>query len=66
MIGREAAATPLASSIIADYFDVQQRALALGFYNWGIYIGYSMSFAVGNFVTLSLVGTVLFTALLHY
>jgi len=54
---------PLASSIIADYFDVQQRALALGFYNWGIYIGYSMSFAVGNFVTLSLV---LFTFCFSY
>jgi len=52
---REAACTPLASSIIADYFVAQQRALALGFYNWGIYIGYSMSYAVGNFVTLSLV-----------
>lgn len=55
VFGREAACTPLASSIIADYFITQQRALALGFYNWGIYIGYSMSYAVGNFVTLSLV-----------
>jgi len=52
---REAACTPLASSIIADYFVTQQRALALGFYNWGIYIGYSMSYAVGNYVTISLV-----------
>ena len=55
MFVREAASTPLASSMIADYFDVQQRALALSFYNWGIYIGYSMSFAVGNLVTISLV-----------
>jgi len=51
----EAACTPLASSMIADYFVTQQRALALGFYNWGIYIGYSMSYAVGNLVTVSLV-----------
>ena len=55
LFDREAACTPLASSIIADYFIAQQRALALGVYNWGIYIGYSMSYAVGNFVTLSLV-----------
>ena len=55
MFAREAACTPLASSIIADYFITHQRALALGFFNWGIYIGYSMSYAVGNFVTMSLV-----------
>ena len=55
MFVREAVCTPVASSIIADYFTAQQRALALSFYNWGIYIGYSMSYAVGNFVTMSMV-----------
>jgi len=55
MFVREAACTPLGSSMIADYFDAQQRALALSFFSWGIYIGYSLSFAVGNFITMSLV-----------
>jgi len=65
MFARQAACTPLASSIIADYFITQQRALALGFYNWGIYIGYSMSFAVGNSVTISLVSLLFSTTVLN-
>ena len=47
----EAGCTPFAASMIADYFPKQSRALALGVYNWGIYIGYSMSYAFGNFIT---------------
>ena len=47
----EAGCTPFAASMIADYFPKQTRALALGVYNWGIYIGYSMSYAFGNFIT---------------
>jgi len=27
------------------------RGSALGVYNWGIYIGYSMAYAFGNFIT---------------
>ena len=27
------------------------RGSAVGVYNWGIYIGYSMSYAFGNFIT---------------
>jgi len=65
MFARQAACTPLASSIIADYFITQQRALALGFYNWGIYIGYSMSFAVGNSVTISLVSLLFCSTVLN-
>ncbi|KAB7498427.1 hypothetical protein Anas_04225 [Armadillidium nasatum] len=30
---------------------VEQQGLALGIFNWGIYFGYGMSYAVGNFVT---------------
>lgn len=47
----QAGCTPLATSLIADYFDVSQRAAAIGVYNWGIYFGYSLAYAVGNFVT---------------
>ncbi|KAK2567009.1 Sphingosine-1-phosphate transporter SPNS2 [Acropora cervicornis] len=47
----EAGCTPFASSLIADYFPETLRGSALGVYNWGIYIGYSMAYAFGNFIT---------------
>ena len=47
----EAGCTPFATSIIADYFVESIRGSALGIYNWGIYIGYSLSYALGNFIT---------------
>ncbi|XP_068695017.1 MFS-type efflux pump MSMEG_3705-like [Montipora foliosa] len=47
----EAGCTPFASSLIVDYFPETLRGSALGVYNWGIYIGYSMAFAFGNFIT---------------
>ncbi|XP_072045497.1 MFS-type efflux pump MSMEG_3705-like [Amphiura filiformis] len=47
----EAGCTPFASSIIADYFSEDIRGSALGVYNMGIYIGYSLSYAFGNFIT---------------
>ncbi|KAJ8300638.1 hypothetical protein KUTeg_022157 [Tegillarca granosa] len=47
----EAGCTPFAASIIADYFNAESRGFALGIYNWGIYMGYSMSYAFGNFIT---------------
>ncbi|XP_035709342.1 protein spinster homolog 1 isoform X3 [Folsomia candida] len=43
--------TPFAASLISDYFSEQLRGAALGVYNWGIYTGYSMSFALGNLIT---------------
>ncbi|CAH1785992.1 unnamed protein product [Owenia fusiformis] len=46
----EAGCTPFATSIIADYFPPELRGAALGVYNWGIYTGYSMSFALGNLI----------------
>ncbi|ESO86450.1 hypothetical protein LOTGIDRAFT_220749 [Lottia gigantea] len=49
----EAGCTPFAASIISDYFIASQRGTALGIYNWGIYTGYSMSYAIGNFITLA-------------
>lgn len=48
---REAGCTPFAASIITDYFTESIRGVALGVYNWGIYLGYSMSYAFGNFIT---------------
>lgn len=47
----EAGCTPFATALIADYFGEESRGLALGVYNWGIYVGYSLAYAVGNFVT---------------
>ncbi|XP_067826116.1 protein spinster homolog 1-like isoform X2 [Heptranchias perlo] len=47
----EAGCTPFAVSLIVDYFPKAVRGSAVGFYNWGIYAGYSMSYAVGNYVT---------------
>jgi len=37
--------------LIADYFGEELRGLAMGIYNWGIYTGYSLSYALGNFIT---------------
>ncbi|PFX18488.1 uncharacterized protein LOC111339466 [Stylophora pistillata] len=47
----EAGCTPFATSLIADYFPETLRGSAFGVYNWGIYIGYSMAYAFGNFIT---------------
>ncbi|XP_037076202.1 protein spinster homolog 1-like [Pollicipes pollicipes] len=47
----EAGCTPFAASLLADYFAPELRGTALGVYNWGIYFGYSMAYAVGNFIT---------------
>ena len=47
----EAGCTPFATSLLADHFPPELRATALGVYNWGIYFGYSLAYAVGNFIT---------------
>ena len=49
----QAGCTPLATSLLTDYFQPSWRATAIGVYNWGIYFGYSLAYAVGNFVTLA-------------
>ncbi|XP_067928432.1 MFS-type efflux pump MSMEG_3705-like [Watersipora subatra] len=46
----EAGCTPFAAVIIADMFVPELRATAMGIYNFGIYFGYSMSYAFGNFL----------------
>ena len=50
-IFREAGCTPFVASIMADIFPAELRGAALGIYNWGIYMGYSMSYAIGNLIT---------------
>ncbi|XP_065917102.1 MFS-type efflux pump MSMEG_3705-like isoform X2 [Dysidea avara] len=49
-----AGCTPFAASIMSDYFPMDLRGFAFGIYNWGIYTGYSMSYALGNEVTVAL------------
>ncbi|XP_048776691.1 MFS-type efflux pump MSMEG_3705-like isoform X2 [Ostrea edulis] len=49
----EAGCGPFAVSILTDYFNPETRGFALGIYNWGIYFGYSMSYALGNFISLA-------------
>lgn len=50
----EAGCNPLATALIAEYFELELRGAALGIYNWGIYTGYSLSFAIGNQILKSL------------
>ncbi|XP_059174698.1 protein spinster homolog 1-like [Physella acuta] len=49
----EAGCTPFAASLIADYFTQAMRGTAMGIYNFGIYFGYGLSYAVGNFITVA-------------
>lgn len=44
----QAGCNPIAAGIIADYFSAELRGSALSVYNWGIYVGYSLSFAIGS------------------
>jgi hypothetical protein len=41
--------------LVADYFPLNLRGAAMGIYNWGIYTGYSFSFAIGNQILKALV-----------
>ncbi|XP_039268574.2 protein spinster homolog 1-like [Styela clava] len=47
----ESACTPLASSLVADWFPARSRGRGMSIYNWGIYLGYGLAFAVGNYMT---------------
>ncbi|XP_053380034.1 uncharacterized protein LOC123546771 [Mercenaria mercenaria] len=48
---REAGCTPFVASMLTDIYPSELRGTALGIYNWGIYMGYSMSYALGNLIT---------------
>ena len=54
-IYREGGCSPFAVSLIGDYFPATMRATALGFYNLGIYVGYSLAFALGTAISAALV-----------
>lgn len=47
----EAGCTPFVASMLTDIYPAELRGTALGIYNWGIYMGYSMSYALGNLIT---------------
>ena len=47
---REAGCTPFAAVIIGEMFAPELRGSAMGIYNFGIYFGYSLSYAFGNFL----------------
>ena len=49
----EAGCTPFAVSVLTDYFPTVYRGTVVGIYNLGIYSGYSLSYALGNFITLA-------------
>ncbi len=46
----EAGLTPSAHSMLSDYFPPERRALALGIYAMGIYIGGGLALLIGGFV----------------
>ncbi|XP_007898355.2 protein spinster homolog 1 [Callorhinchus milii] len=46
----EAGCTPFAVSLIMDYFPAVARGSAMGVYNWGIYGGYSLAYAIGSYI----------------
>ena len=41
-----AGCVPFSTSLISKYFDKAQRAAAIGFFYWGIFLGYSLSFVL--------------------
>jgi MFS family permease len=36
--------------VIAELFDTSTRGVANGFFSWGVYIGYGLTFTLGNYV----------------
>ena len=41
---------PIAGSLLADLFDAKTRGVANGIFSWGVYIGYGLTFVLGNYV----------------
>ncbi|UCE86001.1 MAG: MFS transporter [Deltaproteobacteria bacterium] len=46
----EAAGSPPAHALIADYFPPHKRATALGIYAWGVYIGSALAYLGGGYL----------------
>lgn len=47
----EAALRPVATSLLAELFDPATRGMANGIFSWGIYIGYGLTFVLGNYAS---------------
>ncbi|XP_043217544.1 probable sphingolipid transporter spinster homolog 1 isoform X1 [Amphibalanus amphitrite] len=47
----EAGFAPLSSGMISDQFPPQLRGMAMSIFTWGIYFGYGISYAIGNYVS---------------
>lgn len=46
----EAACRPSSGSLIAEMFDTSTRGVANGIFSWGVYIGYGLTFTLGNYL----------------
>ncbi|XP_034933644.1 putative metabolite transport protein HI_1104 [Chelonus insularis] len=47
----EAGCNPLATGLMSDLFEEDQRGLVMSIFNWGIYGGYGIAFPVGRYIT---------------
>jgi len=47
----EASASPAAYSLLGDYFPRERRALALGIYSAGLFVGYGLALPLGGWVS---------------
>ncbi|KAK2713773.1 probable 4-methylmuconolactone transporter isoform X2 [Artemia franciscana] len=47
----ESACQPVSAGLVNDIFDDRLRGVAMGIINLGIYIGYGLSYAFGNYIT---------------
>ena len=41
---------PIGGSLLAELFDPSTRGVANGIFSWGVYIGYGLTFVIGNYV----------------
>ncbi|KAG8035046.1 hypothetical protein G9C98_001536 [Cotesia typhae] len=46
----ESGCNPLATGLLSDWFDEDQRGLVMSIFNWGIYGGYGIAFPVGRYI----------------
>lgn len=40
----------MATGLLSDWFEEEQRGLVMSIFNWGIYGGYGIAFPVGRYV----------------
>ena len=49
LFSSEAACRPASGSLIAEMFNPETRGVANGIFSWGVYIGYGLTFTIGNY-----------------